>query len=144
MLPAEAHAKVSFRLVGEQDPGEVIESLRAYVRAGLPPDCTASFRGKQGSRAVTLPVDAPEFSAARQALSDEWANPAVFVGCGGSIPVVGHFREILGMDSLLIGFGQEDDAIHSPNEKYDLASFHKGARSWARVLAALTGDGSGG
>ena len=61
VLPAEAHAKVSFRLVGEQDPAKVIESLRAYVRAGLPPDCTASFRGKQGSRAVTLPADAPEF-----------------------------------------------------------------------------------
>ena len=96
VLPAEAHAKISFRLVGEQDPATVIESFRAYVRASLPPDCTVSFRGKEGSRAVTLPVDAPEFAAARQALSDEWANPAVFVGCGGSIPVVGHFREILG------------------------------------------------
>jgi acetylornithine deacetylase/succinyl-diaminopimelate desuccinylase-like protein len=140
VLPAEAHAKISFRLVGEQDPAKIVESFRAYVRASLPPDCTASFRGKDGSRAVTLPVEAPEFAAARAALSDEWANPAVFVGCGGSIPVVGHFREILGMDSLLIGFGQEDDAIHSPNEKYDLASFHKGTRSWARVLAALTGQ----
>ena len=143
VLPAEAHARVSFRLVGEQDPAKVIESFRAYVRASLPPDCTVSFRGKEGSRAVTLPVDAPEFAAARQALSDEWANPAVFVGCGGSIPVVGYFRDILGMDSLLIGFGREDDAIHSPNEKYDLVSFHKGARSWARVLAALTGEGGG-
>ena len=139
VLPAEAHAKISFRLVGEQDPAKVIESFRAYVRASLPPDCRVSFRGKDGARATTLPMDAPEFAAARQALSDEWAKPAVFVGCGGSIPVVGHFREILGMDSLLIGFGQEDDAIHSPNEKYDLASFHKGTRSWARVLGALTG-----
>jgi acetylornithine deacetylase/succinyl-diaminopimelate desuccinylase-like protein len=141
VLPAEVHARVSFRLVGEQDPRRVIASFREYVRGRLPADCSVSFRGKEGSRAVTLPVDAPEFTKAQQALSDEWAHPAVFVGCGGSIPVVGHFREVLGMDSLLIGFGQEDDAIHSPNEKYDLASFHKGARSWARVLAALTGAG---
>jgi acetylornithine deacetylase/succinyl-diaminopimelate desuccinylase-like protein len=138
VLPAEARAKVSFRLVGDQDPAKVIESFRAYVRSSLPPDCTASFVEKEGAPATTLPMDAPAFGKARQALSDEWPNPAVFIGCGGSIPIVGHFRRILGMDSLLIGFGLDDDAIHSPNEKYDLASFHKGARSWARVLAALT------
>ncbi len=139
VLPAEAHAKISFRLVGAQDPRKVLESFRAYVRASLPPDCTVSFDSKDPAPATTLPVEAPEFARARQALSDEWPKPAVFVGCGGSIPVVGHFREILGMDSILIGFGQEDDAIHSPNEKYDLRSFHKGIRSWARVLAALSG-----
>ncbi len=138
VLPAEAHAKISFRLVGEQDPASIIESFRTYVRASLPPDCSVSFDGKDGARAVTLRIDRPEFDAARRALDDEWANPTVFVGSGGSIPVVGHFRDVLEMDSLLIGFGQKDDAIHSPNEKYDLASFHKGTRSWARVLAALT------
>jgi acetylornithine deacetylase/succinyl-diaminopimelate desuccinylase-like protein len=140
VLPAEAHAKVSFRLVGDQDPAKILESFEAQVRAGLPPDCRVTFRGKDPSRAVSLPVGAPEFERARRALSEEWPRPAAFIGCGGSIPIVGHFRDILGMDSILIGFGQEDDAIHSPNEKYDLASFHKGARSWARVLEALTGD----
>jgi acetylornithine deacetylase/succinyl-diaminopimelate desuccinylase-like protein len=138
VLPAEAHAKLTFRLVGDQDPEAVVEGFEAHVGAHLPPDCTASFVRKTGSRATVLPVEAPEFGLARRALSEEWPREAAFVGCGGSIPIVGHFREILGMDSLLIGFGQADDAIHSPNEKYDLASFHKGTRSWARVLEALT------
>jgi len=137
VLPSKASAKISFRLVGTQNPEAIHKSFVDYVNAMLPPDCTAAFPMGHGSAASQMRIDNPAFEAARQALSDEWPNPAAYIGCGGSIPIAGFFKSILGMDAMLIGFGREDDQIHSPNEKYDVESFHKGIRSWARILAAM-------
>jgi acetylornithine deacetylase/succinyl-diaminopimelate desuccinylase-like protein len=139
VLPGKASAKVSFRLVGEQDPGKIREAFRAFVRARLPEDCTVEFANFADSRAIQLSFDNPALDKARAALAEEWGRKAVTVGAGGSIPIVGDFKSVLGMDSLMVGFALDDDRVHSPNEKYDLTSFHKGIRSWARILAALAG-----
>lgn len=137
VIAAKASAKVSFRLVGTQDPAKIRESFRAYVRTQIPADCSVEFHEHGGSPAIQLSYDSPVLTKAKTALSEEWPKPAVVVGMGGSIPIVGDFQTYLGMDSLLVGFGLIDDRIHSPNEKYDLTSFHKGIRSWIRILAAL-------
>ena len=138
VLPSKASAKISFRLVGQQDPLAIRKSFRTMVQEMLPADCTVEFKDHGASPASVMSTENPAFESARKALSDEWPNDAAFLGGGGSIPIAGHFKEILGLDSMLIGFGLDDDALHAPNEKYDLASFHKGARSWARVLDAIT------
>ena len=84
------------------------------------------------------PSESPDLAKAAAALEAEWGVKPVTIGTGGSIPIVGQFKALLGVDTLLIGFGLDDDRVHAPNEKYDLTSFHKGQRSWARILAALT------
>ena len=137
VLPAEARAKVSFRLTGTQDPEQIRAAFHAHVEAALPPDCTVEFIGHGASAASRMDISDPAFAAAKQALSEEWGRDAAYIGAGGSIPIAGDFKELLGMDSMLIGFARDDDRIHSPNEKYDVQSFAKGARSWARILAAL-------
>jgi acetylornithine deacetylase/succinyl-diaminopimelate desuccinylase-like protein len=137
VLPAQASAKFSFRLVGKQDPERIRENFRAFVRARLPIDCRAQFLSHGGSGALALPFGSEALRRARRALHAEWGKEPVLIGSGGSIPIVGVFKRDLEMDALMIGFGLDDDRIHSPNEKYELTSFHKGARSWARILAAL-------
>ena len=137
VLPSKARAKISFRLAGTQDPVKIRENFRKMVQAALPADCSVEFSGHGTSPASVMATTNPAFEAARRALSDEWPRAAAFVGSGGSIPIAGYFKSILGMDAMLIGFGKDDDLIHSPNEKYDIRSFHKGIRSWARILARL-------
>ncbi|MRN49281.1 dipeptidase [Brucella sp. 10RB9214] len=137
VIAAEASAKVSFRLVHKQDPVKIREAFRAFVKERVPADCSVEFHPHGGSPAIQLPYDSPLVSKAKNALSDEWPKPAVLIAMGGSIPIVGDFNTFLGMESLLVGFGLEDDRIHSPNEKYELNSFHKGQRSWVRIMAAI-------
>lgn len=139
VLPAEARAKISFRLVGQQNPQKIVESFRAHMKAQMPADCSVEFLSHGASPALTLPVHSDELRKARIALKDEWGRDAALIGSGGSIPIVGEFKRELGLDSLMIGFAMEDDRIHSPNEKYNLSSFHGGMRSWVRILAELGG-----
>ncbi|WP_404933928.1 dipeptidase [Nitratireductor sp. L15S-10] len=138
VIPAEASAKVSFRLVHRQDPVKIRAAFRAFVEERLPADCRVEFHPHGGSPAFQLDYDMPLVTKAQGALSDEWPKPAVAIAMGGSIPIAGEFRRMLDMETLLVGFGLQDDRIHSPNEKYDLNSFHRGQRSWVRILDALS------
>ena len=137
VIPGEASAKVSFRLVGEQNPVKVRDAFRAFVRARLPADCKVEFGNFGLAPPLQLSFDNPALNKARDVLGEEWGKKAVAVGAGGSIPIVADFKSVLGMDSLLVGFALDDDRVHSPNEKFDLTCYHKGIRSWARILSAL-------
>lgn len=137
VIPGEASAKVSFRLVGSQDPFKIRDAFRAFVRARLPADCKVEFGNFGVAPPLQLSFDNPALTKARAALADEWGKKAVTVGAGGSIPIVADFKNVLGMDSLLVGFALDDDRVHSPNEKFDLNCYHKGIRSWARILHTL-------
>ena len=137
VIPGKAMAKVSFRLVGAQDPERIRAIFRDFVRARVPTDCSVEFGNFTSAPAFDVAFDNPALAKARAALAEEWGKKAVTIGAGGSIPIVGDFKTVLGMDTLMVGFALDDDRVHSPNEKFDLKCFHKGMRSWARILAAL-------
>jgi acetylornithine deacetylase/succinyl-diaminopimelate desuccinylase-like protein len=137
VIPARALAKVSFRIVGAQDPQKIRAAFHEFVRARLPADAKVEFKSFAAAPAIELSFDHPALTKTCAALAAEWGRKAVTVGEGGSIPIVGDFKRVLGMDTIMVGFALDDDRVHSPNEKFDLTSFHKGTRSWARILAAL-------
>jgi len=141
VIPSRASAKITCRLVGRQEPDRVRSCLEAHLRRVLPEGVKLEFLGGLGSPAIEMASDAPAFRAARAALRDEWGAEAALIGCGGSIPIVDSFKRHLAMDSLLVGFALDDDRVHSPNEKYNVESFRKGARSWARIIGALAAMG---
>ena len=137
VIPAEASAKLSCRLVPDQDPARILESLRAFLDARTPADCRWQVDVNAFSRAIRLPADSPYLQAARRALEAVFDRPPMMVGMGGSIPAVEAIKRLLGMDSLLIGFGLKDDLVHSPNEKFELRCFEAGMETHARLLAEL-------
>jgi acetylornithine deacetylase/succinyl-diaminopimelate desuccinylase-like protein len=137
VIPAAATAKLTFRLVPGQDPRKIVQNFERFVTERLRPDAKASFRHFGAAPGFAMSLDAPFLRAAQAALADEFGKPAALVGCGASIPVVEAFKTHLGLDTLLAGFGLDDDRIHSPNEKFEVACFHRGARAHARLLAAF-------
>ncbi len=137
IIPASATAKISFRLVADQDPAAIKAAFAEFVKARVPADCKLALHFGEGASAMMVPADNPDLKKAADALAAEWDKPPVEIGSGGSIPILGQFKSVIGVDTLLIGFGLDDDRVHSPNEKYDLTCFHKGTRSWVRILDAL-------
>jgi acetylornithine deacetylase/succinyl-diaminopimelate desuccinylase-like protein len=139
VIASHASAKISFRLVPDMDPREVMEQFRRFVTDRLPPGATVEFDTRSGTPGIEVNVDSPWVAAAQAALGEEYGRPAILMGSGGSIPVVTSLRTILGIDSLLMGFGLDDDQVHSPNEKFEQRCFHHGIRSHARLLAKFAG-----
>jgi acetylornithine deacetylase/succinyl-diaminopimelate desuccinylase-like protein len=139
VIASEASAKISFRLVPNQDPDKVMEQFKRFVTERLPAGATATFADFARAPGIEVNVDSPYVRSALAALADEYHRPAVLMGSGGSIPVVTSLRSILGLDSLLMGFGLDDDQVHSPNEKFEEACFHRGIRSHIRLLAKFAG-----
>lgn len=137
IIPAWAGAKVSMRLVPNQDPTRVAELFERAVRERCPAGARVSTTRLSGGKPVLVAVDSAEMRAASRAIEKGFGKAPVLVRTGGSIPVVGSFKEILGADSLLVGWGRPDDNCHSPNEKFHLGDFQKAIETSAILLAEL-------
>jgi acetylornithine deacetylase/succinyl-diaminopimelate desuccinylase-like protein len=139
VIASEASAKISFRLVPDQDPDAVFEQFKRFVSERLPPGAVVAYEVGTRSPAIEVNMESPWVRAAQTVLTEEYGKPAVLMGSGGSIPVVNSLRKVLGIDSLLMGFGLDDDQVHSPNEKFEQRCFHQGIRSHVRLLAKFAG-----
>jgi succinyl-diaminopimelate desuccinylase len=137
IIPARAGAKVSFRLVPHQDPARIGQAFQGYLRSLLPPGVQLQIHEYQSTPAVVVPVHSRGAEAARRAYLAGFGRAPVFIRNGGSIPVVSTFRQALGVDCLLLGFGLPDDNTHGPNEKFSLRDFHRGIRTSVHLWREL-------
>ena len=134
VLPAWAGAKVSMRLVPSQDPAKIQKLFVDYVKKVTPPGVTVDIQYLHGAEPVLLETKGAILDAAMAAMEDVWGHKPVRIREGGSIPIVTTFSNVLQKPVLLLGFGLEDDRLHSPNEKFNLTNFYGGIRSVARML----------
>ncbi len=139
VLPAWAGCKVSFRLVADQTPAKIAELLKAHVAKVTPPGVRVEVEYLHGADAVTVDATGAEAEAALSAFEDGWGVRGVRIRTGGSIPIVGTFAQALGKPVLMLGFGLEDDRLHSPNEKFNISHFYNGIRTVVRFLDRLGG-----
>ncbi len=133
VLPARAGAKFSFRLVPRQDPKKIHAALEAMLKRLLPLGVSMELLAYHGAPGVVVPLDSPYVKAAARAIERGFGRAPVYIREGGSIPVVSTFRQQLGVDTLLLGWGLNDDNTHSPNEKFCLADYHRGIKASAHL-----------
>lgn len=126
VLPSKANAKISMRLVPYQDYRKISELFEKYFLSIAPPTVKVTVKALHGGQAYVSPIDTPGYKAASKAIEATFGKKPVPVRSGGSIPIIPQFEEILGVKSILMGFGLESDACHSPNENYPLDNFYKG------------------
>lgn len=137
VLPSFAAAKVSMRLVPDQDPAEIFRLYEAHVRSLAPPGVTVKVINHHGAVPFITDPDHPMLQAAVRALARSWTKKPALFREGGSIPVMAAFQKVLGYPCILMGFGLHDDQVHAPNEKYSLTSFHGGTKSCAYLYEEL-------
>ncbi len=137
VLPSRASAKVSMRLVPDQDPAGLFPRFEAHVRRLAPPGVTVEVRNLHSGAPFLTAHDHPALQAAVRALSRAWTKPPAMIREGGSIPVMTMFQKTHGLPSILMGFGLNDDNLHAPDEKFDLTSFHGGTKSVAYLYEEL-------
>ena len=137
VLPCVATAKVSMRLVPDQDPADLFPRLEAYVKKIAPPGVTVTVRDMHSARPFLSDPTHPMLRAAVRALERSWPKPPVMAREGGSIPVMETFQQTHNVPCILMGFGLDDDQVHAPNEKFSLSSYHGGTRSVAYLYEEL-------
>jgi acetylornithine deacetylase/succinyl-diaminopimelate desuccinylase-like protein len=137
VLPARAMAKFSFRLVPRQDPKKISAALAKRLAELCPPGIQMELIDMHAAPGVVVPLDSPYVAAARRAIEHGFGRAPVIMREGGSVPIVGTFHDLLGVDTLLLGWGLDDDNTHSPNEKFCLADFHRGIRASAALWQEL-------
>ncbi len=137
VLPSWAGAKVSMRLVPNQDPDKIGKLFEEYAQSIAPPGVTVEARYIHGAPAVLISTEGPLVEAAMAAQQDVFGAEPVLIREGGSIPIVGTFHQVLGVPIMLMGFGLSDDGLHSPNEKFNISQFYDGIRTIVRLLDRL-------
>jgi acetylornithine deacetylase/succinyl-diaminopimelate desuccinylase-like protein len=136
VIPAKAVAKISLRLVPDQDPKEVVRLLEAAIQEAAPQGVTAEFKLLSSAPPSMVDPENVFVKKAAEAMKKVFRRDTVYIRCGGSIPIVSLFQEKLGIPSVMIGFGLPDDNIHAPNEKFSIANFSRGIDSVVEYLSS--------
>lgn len=137
IIPATAAAKFSFRLVPDQDPKQITKAVEQHLGANTPTGIRWSLTPDHGAPAMVADTQSPFVAAANLAIESAFGVKPVLIREGGSIPIVARFQEVLNCDCLLLGWGLNDDNLHSPNEKFRVADYHRGIRASAMLWDAI-------